>query len=127
LEGNPVIAEGLVGPDGKDAAMKKIGSTSSGIVIVEMTDAEFTRLEKSQAVASGPLKRMTHDERVVYARERLAKSKPKIKEAAIHLIRDMFQFHGGVTQEEAERVIASLQKEKFLTIDAQSRIQFRNT
>lgn len=104
--------------------MKKIGSTSSGTVIVEMTDAEFARLEKLAAVVTGTEKAMTHDERVTYVRERLAKSKPKSKVAALHFIRDMFQFLGRVTGDEAEQILASLHKEKFLTIDERHRITF---
>jgi hypothetical protein len=106
--------------------MKKIGATSSGTVIVEMTDAEFARLEKLPALSTGNEKCMTHDERVAFARERLRKLNTKTKEAAIHSIEAMFQFHGGITKEDAERIIASLRKEKFLIIDGQSRLSFPN-
>lgn len=106
--------------------MKKIGPTSSGTVIVEMTEAEFSRLEKTPAVVSGTEKPMAHHERVAYVRERLRKLNPKTKGAAVHSIEAMFQFHGGISKAETERVIASLQKEKFLSLDAQSRLTFLN-
>lgn len=104
--------------------MRKIGSTSSGSVIVEMTEAEFVRLEKAAVVAAKPAKPMAHNERVDYVRDRLKKLNPKDKEAAINSIKAMFQFHGGITPEESERVIASLQKEKFIAIDEKSKLRF---
>lgn len=104
--------------------MKKIGSTSSGNVIVEMTEAEFARLEKLPVVTAGAQKPMSHDERVAYVRGRLKKLNPKDKEAAINSIKAMFQFHGGITPEDAERVITSLQKEKFISLDEGSKLHF---
>lgn len=104
--------------------MKKIGSTTSGSVIVEVTEAEFTRMEKILVGGTKVKKPKSHDERVAYVRERLKKLNPKTKEAAIHSIETMFQFHDGITPADAERVIGSLMKERFLSIDEKSKLLF---
>ncbi len=99
-------------------------NASSGTVIVEMSEAEYARIEKLPVVTAKSEKPVTHDQRVAYVRDRLKKLSPKDKEAAINSIKAMFQFHGGITPEDADRVIASLKKEKFISLDEKSKLHF---
>lgn len=110
--------------------MKKIGTTSAGTVIVEMSGEAFEALERLQTTASSAVsprevKSLTRTELVAYVRERIAKLRPKRKERLASSIRAMFQFNGGVTEEQVEQTIAALQKEKFLTADAGGKITYQ--
>jgi hypothetical protein len=113
--------------------MKKIGITLSGTVIVEMTEAQFDALAQIHAppraalsgVPSG-IGKMTADQRVSYVRERIAKLKPKKKDGVVRSIAAMFQFDGVIDQQEIQRVIGGLQKEKFFAIDSDGRVRYKD-
>jgi hypothetical protein len=112
--------------------MKKIGTTSSGTVIVEMTAAQFEALAQIQApptattpAAHAAAVKMTPAERVSYVRERIIKLQPKKKDAVVRSITAMFQFTGGIADQEIQRIIGTLQKEKFFAIDGNERITYR--
>jgi hypothetical protein len=110
--------------------MKKIGTTLNETVIVEMTLDEFEALGRSQAPTSGPVRgtgsaALTPSQRVEYVRERIAKLKPKTKDGVARSIRSMFQFNGGIDDRHVEEVIAALQKEKFLRIDADEKVTYK--
>jgi hypothetical protein len=112
--------------------MKKIGTTSSGMVIVEMTATQFDALAQIQtppttATSGAHLEavKMTPAERVSYVRERIAKLKPKKKDGVVRSVTAMFQFTGGITEPEIQRIIDGLQQEKFITIDGNERVTYR--
>ena len=136
--------------------MKKIGITTSGTVIVEMSVAQFDALmqihtpqqpppaqlppsrlppaaptvkAESPAVMTAAVKdsasSMTPAQLVDYVGKRIGKLKPKKKDALIHSIETMFRMTGGINAPAIERVIAGLQKSKFITIDAVGKVAYR--
>lgn len=59
---------------------------------------------------------MNHSERASYVAERLKKLSPKKKDGVIRSVEAMFQFSGGIQPSDIEKVIATLQKQKFFSI-----------
>lgn len=53
------------------------------------------------------------------------KSKPAKKAALFNFIGAMFQFQGGISDEEKEAIVSELQKKKWLTIDSNGRVLYR--
>ena len=141
--------------------MKKIGITSSGTVIVEMSVAQFDALmqihtpqqapsaqpptpqpppaPKTQTVAPAAKKEspaavtaavkdsassMTPAQLVEYVAKRIGKLKPKKRDALIHSIETMFRMTGGIDAPAIERVIAGMQKSKFITVDAAGKVAY---
>lgn len=114
--------------------MKKIGITTAGSVIVEMTTQDYDALQQLQVGGSAPHTKvvadhevassMNHSERLLYVAERLRKLGPKKKDGVIRSIESMFQFVGGINASEVEKVIASLQKQKFFSIAPDGRVTY---
>lgn len=128
--------------------MKKIGTTSSGTVIVEMSTAQFDALMQihtpqqtpsaqptpaaktvSPAVMTTAVKdsasSMTPAQLAEYVAKRIAKLRPKKKDALVHTIATMFKLTGGIDAPTIERVIAGLQKSRFITVDAEGKVTYR--
>jgi hypothetical protein len=112
--------------------MKKIGTTSSGSVIVEMTAAQFEALSQLQpapiteaSTAQPDVAKMTTTEKVAYVRERIMKLKPKKKDGVARSISAMFQFNGGIEEQELQKIIGCLQKENVFTFDEVGRVTYR--
>jgi len=114
--------------------MKKIGTTTTGSVIVEMTTQEYDALQQLQVVGSAPSSKaatdhevaphMNHSERSSYVADRLKKLSPKKKDGVIRSIEAMFQFSGGIDSSEVEKVIATLQKQKLFSIAPDGRVTY---
>ncbi len=115
--------------------MKKIGTTTTGSVIVEMTAQEYDALQQLQIGGRTPAAkvdatdhevapRMNHSERSSYVAERLKKLSPKKKDGVVRSIEAMFQFGGGIDLSEVEKVIATLQKQKFFSISPEGRVTY---
>ena len=114
--------------------MKKIGTTTTGSVIVEMTTQEYDALQQLQVGGSAPsakaatdheaAPRMNHTERSSYVADRLKKLSPKKKDGVIKSIEAMFQFGGGIDSSEVEKVIATLQKQKFFSLAPDGRVTY---
>lgn len=107
--------------------MNKIGTTTSGTVIVEMTAAQFDALSQFQGAAVMPsaVVKMPIAERVAYVRERIVKLSPKKKEGVARSIAAMFQFTGGISDADIEEVIVRLQREKFFAIDETGHVAYK--
>jgi len=103
-------------------------------VIVEMTAQEYDALQQLQIGISSPVvalpatkevaPKMTPSERVTYVAERLKKLSPKKKDGVMHSIDAMFQFNGGISTGDIEKIIVSLQKQKFFTISPDGRVAY---
>ena len=112
--------------------MKRIGLTSTGSVIVEMSVAEYNESLassqppkiKAQPAVQPDASRMTTPERVLFVKDRIIKLKPKKRDGVVHSIPAMFQFTGGITEPEIQKVITSLQKEGFLTIGPDEKVKY---
>lgn len=107
--------------------MKRIGTTSSGTVIVEMTAAQFDALTQIQGKADvqPAADKMSVAEKVAYVRERIAKLGPKKKERVARSISAMFQFTGGISEADIEEIVVRLQKEKFFAIDETGHVTYK--
>jgi len=64
-------------------------------------------------------------QRIDYVAKRTGKLKPKRKDALVHSIETMFRLTGGIDAPATERVIAGLQKSKFITVDAAGEVTFQ--
>jgi hypothetical protein len=120
--------------------MRKIGATSTGSVIIEMTAAQYAALtqvmdnkrEAEQELESeqqrNPVERpvMALKRKQVYVRSCFDKLRPETRHEAIRSIRAMFQGSGGIRQSEIEQMIESLLKDKYFSIDEQGRIRYRD-
>jgi hypothetical protein len=126
--------------------MKKIGVTSAGTVIVEMSAAQFDALMQihtpqapqqpppAQPPPTAPaaptagkdsVASMTLQQLIDYVAKRIGKLKPKRKDALIHSIETMFKLTGGIDTPTIERVIAGLEKSTFITIDAAGKVTYQ--
>ena len=56
--------------------------------------------------------------------ERIRKSKPGKRKSLTSFIKDMFNFRGGITDEEIDGVIKQLQKQKVIAIDDAGRVTY---
>lgn len=62
---------------------------------------------------------------IEYVAERLLKSKPGKKVALLNFVGAMFQFQGGISDEDKEKIVAELQSKKFLSIDKNDRVSYK--
>jgi hypothetical protein len=69
-------------------------------------------------------KSLNSSEIVEYVFERLIKLKPTKISSLKNSIAAMFQFQGGISESELERIISQLQKLKYIQIDANNRVRF---
>jgi hypothetical protein len=63
---------------------------------------------------------------IEYVAERLLKSKPGKKVALLNFIGAMFQFQGGISDNDKETIVAELQKKKWLSIDNSGRVCYHD-
>ncbi len=56
--------------------------------------------------------------------ERIKKSKPAKKKSLSSFIKDMFNFRGGITDEDIDGVVNQLQKQKVIAIDDAGRVTY---
>jgi hypothetical protein len=114
--------------------MKKIGNTTTGNVIVEMTSQEYEALARLQG-ASTPVPpgkpeeqagaaTMSHTEKVVYIAERLRKLSPKKRDAVVRSIEAMFQFNGGIDKQEVDKIVKALENKKFFSISSDGKVTY---
>ena len=54
--------------------------------------------------------------------DRIAKLRPSKKASLINSIKAMYQFQGGVSDEDQEKIIVDLQKRKFLKIESNNKV-----
>jgi hypothetical protein len=67
---------------------------------------------------------MTPAQLVDYVGKRIGKLRPKRRDALVHSIETMFRLTGGIDTPAIERVIASLQKSRVITIDASGKVAY---
>jgi hypothetical protein len=65
-------------------------------------------------------------ETIEYVTERLLKSKPSKKSALSNFIGAMFQFQGGISEEDKNHIISALQKLNVLSILENGKITYRD-
>ncbi len=61
---------------------------------------------------------------IEYVIERIGKLRPAKKKGLLNSIRAMYQFQGGVSENDQEIIVAELQKRNFLKIDTDGRVSY---
>jgi len=56
--------------------------------------------------------------------DRIGKLRPSKKASLINSIKAMYQFQGGVSDEDQEKIIKDLQKRKFLKIESNNKVVY---
>ena len=113
--------------------MKKIGTTSSGTLIVEMSTEAFHALSQLQATPAPTenpqpqTAKTANPENLAFVKKRILKLKPKKKAGLIRSIAAMFQFKGGIPEQEIQTMIKNLQKEKTLAIDETNQVTYKES
>ena len=111
--------------------MKRIGTTSAGTVIVEMSPGDYARLAKddttttrvpADGITYAPT--LTPAEIAAYAKSRILKLKPKKRDGLVHSIAAMFQFNGGIADGVMDKVIAQLEHMRVLTLSADGKVRY---
>ena len=69
-------------------------------------------------------KKPTDPETIEYVAERIIKLRPGRKSGVLNAIGAMFQFQGGVSDQDKETIIKELIRRKVLAIDANSRVTY---
>jgi hypothetical protein len=59
-----------------------------------------------------------------YVIDRIVKLKPSKKKTLMNSIRAMYQFQGGISEQDQERIIAKLKKMKFINIDQNNHVTY---
>ena len=77
--------------------------------------------KRETAASSGP----SDPELIQYVVERLKKLRPSKKETLLNSIGAMFQFQGGVSDIDKEKILAELLKQGHVTIGANNRVQYQ--
>ena len=121
--------------------MNRIGTTTTGNVIVEMTPLEFEALEQIKGTSpattvkapAAPISapegqpgaaQMSHPELVEYVAVRLQKLKAKKKDAVVRSVEAMFQFTGGIGMPTVEKVLATLQHQGIVVISSDGKVSY---
>lgn len=63
-------------------------------------------------------------ELTLYVAERIKKLRPAKKESLLNSINAMFQFQGGISENDRERVVAELQRKRHIVIDGNNRVAY---
>ena len=112
--------------------MQKIGTTTSGTILVEMTTEEYEAISKI-AVRGEPThpkqpsdqsSLMSFDEKVAFVRPRLLKLAPKRSDALVRSVKTMFNFTGGISDDEANRIITKLKKDRVIHITSANKVEY---
>ncbi|MCI5127576.1 MAG: hypothetical protein D3907_03530 [Candidatus Electrothrix sp. AUS3] len=73
------------------------------------------KISKNKGVDATPIQ---------YVVERITKLRPGKKKTLLNSIRAMYQFQGGISQNDQERIVTELQKRKILKIEANNRVTY---
>ena len=112
--------------------MHKVGTTSTGMVIVEMSKDQFDALSKISAPSKPPHPRqesseaasMSFAEKIEFVKPRITKLGPKKIDSLQKGIKTMFNFTGGISDEETEKIISKLKRDKILFISSTNKVTY---
>jgi len=74
----------------------------------------------AQSVQSSP-----NQEIIQYAAARLLKLRPTKKSSLLNSIGAMFQFQGGISEDDKEKIFSELQRQRYITLDQNNRVSYR--
>jgi hypothetical protein len=63
---------------------------------------------------------------IQYVMDRLTKLQPAKKKSLINSINAMYQYQGGVSEQDLEKIIRDLKKRKFLKVEQNNRVTYLN-
>ncbi|MBC6428942.1 MAG: hypothetical protein GDA55_06945 [Cellvibrionales bacterium] len=85
---------------------------------------QFGRKEEEDASPDGRKLAASDPELTGYVLERLQKSKPAKKAALLNFIGVMFQFQGGISDDDKEAIVRELQNKKQITVDQNGKVSY---
>jgi hypothetical protein len=62
---------------------------------------------------------------IQYAAERLLKLRPTKKSSLLNSIGAMFQFQGGIPDDDKDKILYELQRQRYITLDQNNRVSYR--
>ena len=92
-------------------------------LLIQLARKEEEERNPEQRQKPGPSARLD-PKWVQYVADRLRKLKPSKKEALLNSIAAMFQFQGGVSDGDKERIFSELQKRGHIVVAKNGRIQY---
>jgi hypothetical protein len=90
------------------------------IQLARKEEEEQNPEKRAASTASGP----SDPELIQYVAQRLRKLRPSKKEALLNSIGAMFQFQGGVSDSDKEKILSELLKKRHITIAENNRVQY---
>ncbi len=86
----------------------------------EETEHPQKRVETNQPLVPKP------QETIEYITDRLLKlkSRPSKKSSLINFIKAMFQYQGGISDTDIEKIISQLQKQKYISIESNDKVTY---
>jgi hypothetical protein len=92
-------------------------------LLIQLARKEEEEQNPQQRQTAGP--RMNPDpELVQYVADRLRKLRPSKKETVFNSIGAMFQFQGGVSDGDKEKIFAELQRRRHILVGENGRVQY---
>jgi hypothetical protein len=119
--------------------MKKVGTTDSGSILVEMTAAQYDALKQvvgpvqlnevsPQKATSVSTVRQPHAmavrRKLQSVRSCILKLKPKNSEEVFRLIKSVYHQSGGISDTEVTQILSVLEKEKFLGFNEDGTVNY---
>jgi len=92
-------------------------------LLIQLARKEEEEQNPEQRQKPGPSAKLDA-ELVQYVADRLRKLKPSKKEAVINSIAAMFQFQGGISDGDKERMFSELQKRGHIVVAENGRVQY---
>lgn len=92
-------------------------------LLLQLARKEEEEQNPEQRRRPGPSAKLD-PELVQYVADRLQKLKPSKKEALFNSIAAMFQFQGGISDGDKERILSELQKQGHIVVAENGRVQY---
>ena len=92
-------------------------------LLIQLARKEEEEQNPERRQKPGPAAQL-EPELVQYVADRLQKLKPSRKEALFNSISAMFQFQGGISDDDKERIFSELQKRGHIVVAANGRVRY---
>ncbi|MGC9452683.1 MAG: hypothetical protein ACP5I4_14690 [Oceanipulchritudo sp.] len=111
--------------------MNKIGTTSAGMVIVEMTASQFDALQQftgSDGRTEPPVRSeapaIALKRKLAYVRSCLLKIQPANRDELFRSVKALFHSSGGISDSETNQILHILEKESFIVFGEDGEVRF---
>jgi hypothetical protein len=92
-------------------------------LLIQLARKEEEEQNPEQRQAAGSAAKLD-PELIQYVAERLRKLRPSKKEALLNSIGAMFQFQGGISDGDKERMFSELRKRRYIVLAENGRVQY---